>query len=68
MAEPGATALTLIDWAKRLDPHGGTPDLVARLNQTRPMLVRSDLTAIHLEERIHLDDDVDWCVKNGWRF
>jgi hypothetical protein len=38
MATIGTTALTLIDWSKRLDPNGNTADLVELLNTTNPIL------------------------------
>lgn len=38
MATIGTTALTLIDWSKRLDPDGNTADLVELLNTTNPIL------------------------------
>lgn len=38
MATIGTTALTLIDWSKRLDPNGNTADLVELLNMTNPIL------------------------------
>jgi len=38
MATIGTTALTLIDWSKRLDPNGNTSDLVELLNTTNPIL------------------------------
>jgi hypothetical protein len=38
MATIGTTALTLIDWAKRLDPNGNTADLVELLNTVNPIL------------------------------
>lgn len=38
MGALGIGALTLLDWAKRLDPNGGVPDIVELLNQTNPIL------------------------------
>lgn len=38
MATIGTTALTLIDWSKRLDPNGNTADLVELLNTSNPIL------------------------------
>lgn len=38
MAALGASALTLIDWAKRLDPDGSTPTIVELLGQTNQIL------------------------------
>jgi hypothetical protein len=38
MATIGTTALTLIDWSKRLDPNGNTAELVELLNTTNPIL------------------------------
>jgi hypothetical protein len=38
MATIGTTALTLIDWAKRIDPNGNTAQLVELLNTTNPIL------------------------------
>jgi hypothetical protein len=39
MATIGTTALTLIDWAKRIDPNGNTASLVELLNTTNPILM-----------------------------
>lgn len=39
MATIGNTVLTLIDWAKRLDPDGGTPEIVELLAQTNEILM-----------------------------
>jgi len=38
MATLGATVLTLIDWAKRLDPDGSVPTIVELLGQTNEIL------------------------------
>ena len=38
MATIGTNALTLADWAKRLDPDGKTPDIVEMLQQTNHIL------------------------------
>lgn len=38
MAAVGTSALTLIDWAKRLDPDGSTPTIVELLGQTNQIL------------------------------
>lgn len=38
MATIGTTALTLIDWAKRVDPNGNTAELVELLNTSNPIL------------------------------
>lgn len=38
MATIGTTALTLIDWAKRVDPNGNTAQLVELLNTTNTIL------------------------------
>src|SRR5574343_847917 len=38
MATLGAYALTLIDWAKRLDPDGMTADIVEMLDETNEVL------------------------------
>jgi len=65
---PLPPALTLIDWAKRIDPDGSVGDLVDHLNRTNPVMARGEMTAIYRIECIRLADDVDWCVKNGWRF
>lgn len=37
-ASIGANVLTLVDWAKRLDPDGKVPDIVEMLNQTNEVL------------------------------
>lgn len=39
MAALSTTALTLLDWAKRLDPDGRAPDIAELLNQTNEMLM-----------------------------
>lgn len=39
MATIGNTVLTLIDWAKRLDPDGSLPDIVELLMQTNEILM-----------------------------
>lgn len=39
MAGLGSAALTLIDWAKRLDPDGSVPDIVELLNQSNEILL-----------------------------
>lgn len=38
MATKGGTVLTLLDWAKRRDPNGGTADIVELLNQNNEIL------------------------------
>ena len=38
MSTIGATALTLVDWAKRLDPNGNVPMIGELLNQTNEVL------------------------------
>ena len=38
MAALGATALTMTDWAKRLDPNGSVPTIVELLNETNGLL------------------------------
>lgn len=38
MATIGASVLTLLDWAKRLDPNGKIPDIVELLSQTNEIL------------------------------
>ncbi|HEC2559663.1 TPA: hypothetical protein R2K53_005516 [Raoultella ornithinolytica] len=38
MSYKSTTALTLTDWAKRLDPNGKVPTIVELLNQTNPIL------------------------------
>lgn len=68
MQKPSATALTLTEWARRLDPNGSTSSLVQALNLANPVLASSEMSTIYRIECIRLADDVDWCVKNGWRF
>ena len=38
MSTVGASVLTLLDWAKRLDPNGKIPDIVELLSQTNEIL------------------------------